>query len=215
MQTLESTQGPTHVRLADFILREMEPILAECDTFAASQAPADGEPGVFPLRQHASEILRAVALYLNAGQPRPSVRNADRGDAQALCDDLGAAAHLHALRRAQGGFSAVRMAADYHAMRSCVLRVWAVAPGREPTEQASAMQDAVRFSEAMDQALVGAVATFSREIERARNLFLAVVGHDLRNPLETIQITATYLSRVAGQGVTAEAAGRILRSSVR
>jgi signal transduction histidine kinase len=203
------------VRLADFILREMEPILAECDAFAASHAPTAGQLDAFALHHHASEILRAIALHLNAdGKPMQPGQNAE-GRGTAPRDALSTAAHMHALRRAQGGFSAAQLAGDYCAMRSCVLRLWALAPRREPTDPTSAMQDALHFSEAMDHALIGSVATFSQEIERARNLFLAVIGHDLRNPLETIQTTATYLSRVGGQGVTADAAGRIIRSSVR
>jgi len=203
------------VRLADFILREMEPILTACDAFVAGHAPTAGQLSAFALRSHASEILRAIALDLNAGgEPIQPGQNA-AGSATALSDALSTAAQLHALRRAQGGFSDAEMAADYCAMRSCVLRLWAVAPRREPTDLTSAMQDALHFSAAIDHALIGSVATFSQEVERARNLFLAVIGHDLRNPLETIQMTATYLSRVGGPGVPAEAVGRIMRSSVR
>lgn len=39
----------------------------------------------------------------------------------------------------------------------------------------------VRMNEAIDQAILESTAEFTSKIERARELFLAVLGHDLRN----------------------------------
>ena len=47
------------MRLADFILANIEPILAEWEVFAAASGPARHGPAT--LRDHAEEILRATA----------------------------------------------------------------------------------------------------------------------------------------------------------
>src|SRR5581483_11564981 len=47
-----------------------------------------------------------------------------------------------------------------------------------------------RFNEAMDQSLALAVEAFTRRIDASRNMFLGILGHDLRNPLSAITLTA-------------------------
>ena len=47
--------------LSEFIDREMEAILQEWDKFAAAQLPAASAMNAGALRDHAGEILRAVA----------------------------------------------------------------------------------------------------------------------------------------------------------
>jgi signal transduction histidine kinase len=77
------------------------------------------------------------------------------------------------------------------------------------------MEDTRRFNEAIDQALVESVAFFTEAVERTRNLLLAIVGHDLRNPLDTILMTAHYLSRLRIEGVGPEVISRLSRSGAR
>ncbi len=49
-------------------------------------------------------------------------------------------------------------------------------------------------------------------MEQARNLLLGMLGHDMRSPLNTIQMTAAYLAALnAGEEVSA-AASRLFRS---
>jgi signal transduction histidine kinase len=202
------------VRLADFILGNIEPILTEWEAFAATHLPAAATMDTAALRDHAPEILQAIVLDLRTPQSLFRQDQKAKGNAPVL-RDASKAAQMHALLRAQGGFSVVQMAAEYRALRASVLRLWTDASHRAPTDLLLAMEDVQRFNEAIDQALMESVAFFSQEVERARNLFLAIVGHDLRNPLDTIQITANYLSKVRVEGATAEAVGRILRSSAR
>lgn len=49
----------------------------------------------------------------------------------------------------------------------------------------------IRFNEAVDQALAESVEVFIAELNKARDLFLGVLGHDLRGPLSTIAGAAT------------------------
>jgi len=50
------------MRLAEFISRDMEPILVQWEAFAASLLPAAANMESSALRDHAQQILRAVAV---------------------------------------------------------------------------------------------------------------------------------------------------------
>jgi signal transduction histidine kinase len=67
----------------------------------------------------------------------------------------------------------------------------------------------LRFNEAIDQALAESVAYFSAQIENERNLFLGMLGHDMRSPLQVIQLTATYLSKLDAGTDVATCAARL------
>ena len=53
----------------------------------------------------------------------------------------------------------------------------------------------IRFNEAIDQAMVESVAFFNAQIENERNLLLGMLGHDMRGPLQVIQMTTNSLSK--------------------
>jgi signal transduction histidine kinase len=74
------------------------------------------------------------------------------------------------------------------------------------------LNDIIRFNEAIDQALAESVEFFSAQVDRARNLFLGMLGHDLRNPLQVIQMTAAYLATLNTDAKVSEAAGRLINS---
>lgn len=80
------------------------------------------------------------------------------------------------------------MVAEYRALRATVLRLWR-ASGREA--QLQDIDEVIRFDEAVDQALAESVEVFIAELNKARDLFLGVLGHDLRGPLSTISGAAT------------------------
>ena len=50
-----------------------------------------------------------------------------------------------------------------------------------------------RFNEAVDQALAESIASYSNEVDRSRDTFLAILGHDLRSPLSAVAMSAAYL----------------------
>lgn len=58
------------MRLADFILSDREPILAEWEAFARTCAPASGTMDVVALRDHADQMLTAIAADLQTPQDR-------------------------------------------------------------------------------------------------------------------------------------------------
>jgi len=204
------------MRLADFLEREMETVLTEWDRFAVSAAPPGPRMDAKALRDHAPHILRAIVLDLRTAQSAGQQDRKAKGRAPVLANAPHTAAQTHALLRAQSGFNIVQMAGEYRALRASVLWLWGEeALPQSDTAWADALEDMTRFNEAIDQALVESVDFFNREVERARDLFLGVLGHDLRDPLATIRTTANLLGKLRADPVVSQAAARLMRSGAR
>ena len=199
------------MRLADFIVRNIEPILVEWEAFAATLLPAARTMDSSALRDHADQILLAVAKDISTPQTMQAQREKSLGHAPVAIDATETAAQTHAILRARRGFDINQLAAEYRALRANVLRLWI----DECRPDAPHLDDMIRFNEAIDQALTESVSIFTEQVEQARNLLLGMLGHDMRSPLQTIQLTASYLAALnAGEHVT-EAAARLIRSGAR
>jgi signal transduction histidine kinase len=196
------------MRLADFILRDMEAILVAWEAFASVQLPAARHMKSLALRDHARQILEAVAKDLSTSQSRKAQTAKSLGQAPLLIGAPETAAQTHAVLRAQSGFDINQLAAEYRALRASVLRLW----GDDSQPESTHLDDIIRFNEAIDQALAESVGFFSAQVDQARNLFLGMLGHDLRNPLQTIQMTASYLAALNAGAKVTEAAGRLISS---
>ncbi|NSX13847.1 sensor histidine kinase [Cupriavidus taiwanensis] len=199
------------MRLADFILRDMGRILTEWESFAATLMPAARHMDAPALRDHAQQILQAVARDLSTPQTRHAQREKSQGRAPRLSDAPETAAQTHALLRARHGFSINQMVSEYRALRASVLCLWLDACHPAPPE----LDDMMRFNEAIDQAVAESVAFFDAQAEQARNLLLGMLGHDMRSPLQTIQTTAQFLAALNAGEKVSEAAARLIRSGAR
>jgi signal transduction histidine kinase len=163
------------------------------------------------LRDHARQILEAVAKDISSPQTKQEQREKSLGRAPMRIEAPETAAQTHAVLRARSGFDINQLAAEYRALRASVLRLWI----DECQPDVTHLDDVIRFNEAIDQALAESVSFFNGQVEQARNLLLGMLGHDMRSPLQTIQMTASYLAALnAGQSVT-EAASRLIRSGAR
>jgi signal transduction histidine kinase len=199
------------MRLADFITHNIEPILGQWETFAATLVPAAASMDSSGLRDHARQILEAIAKDISTPQTTEAQHEKSLGRAPGPIDASETAAQTHALLRAQRGFSINQMAGEYRALRASVLRLWM----DECKPEAPDLNDMIRFNEAVDQALAESVAFFNSQVEQARNLLLGMLGHDMRSPLQTIVTTASYLVALnAGEKVSA-AAARLISSGSR
>src|SRR6185437_3678600 len=112
------------MRLSEFILRDMEAILAQWEAFAATQLPAAANMNSLALRDHAQEILRAVATDLLSPQTEEAQAGKSKGRALKQFDAPETAAQTHALLRARSGYDINQLAAEYRALRASVLRLW-------------------------------------------------------------------------------------------
>jgi signal transduction histidine kinase len=59
--------------------------------------------------------------------------------------------------------------------------------------QRSDLADVTRFNEAVDQALAESIARYEFMVKQSQNMFLAILGHDLRNPLGTVVSGSSFL----------------------
>lgn len=89
------------------------------------------------------------------------------------------------------------MVSEYRALRTSVLRQWLK---QIKGGTALDVEDMNRFHEAIDQALAESIASYSRAVEASRNVFLGILGHDLRTPLGAILLGADMLRRSSSGG---------------
>ncbi|HEV2642880.1 MAG TPA: sensor histidine kinase [Candidatus Elarobacter sp.] len=179
------------MRLADFILANCEPILSEWETFARTCVPASGTMNVAALRDHAAQMLRVIAADL--AQPQSSREQSQKSLGRAPAARPSApetAAEAHGAGRAESGFTVEQMVAEYRALRASVLRLWTREQGQLGPDD---IEDLTRFNEAIDQSLTESVAQFDEDVEKAKETFLAILGHDLRTPLGAIGTSAMFM----------------------
>jgi signal transduction histidine kinase len=210
--TPRATAGSTRcaVRLADFMLENLDAIVDEWETFARSLCAGDGETpmSASALRDHAHEILSAVVCDMNSFQT--DTEQAEKSKGRGLERGLGGAGHIHAVLRLESGFRLNQLVAEYRALRASVLRLWKEADGDTD------LDGVMRFNEAIDEALTAATNRYMERMERYRDQFLGILGHDLRNPVGAIMMGASALERSPDADArSVRIAGRILRSSRR
>jgi signal transduction histidine kinase len=200
-----------HVRLADFIETNMSAVLVEWESFAASLLPAAHGMDAAALRDHAEQILVAVAKDMRTVQSRLEQSEKSKGRAPTLPCVKETAAQTHAVLRATEGFTIRQLVAEYRALRASVLRLWADAGGYGP----DAMEDASRFNEAIDQAIAESVDYFTSEVDRWRALFLGVLSHDLRSPLNSVLLTSRLISELTVGTPVSQHTEKLMRSGER
>ena len=186
-------------------------ILASWESFAATLFPPAAHASSATLRDHAEQILHAIAQDLRTAQSPAEQLAKSWGQAAPLPSAEHTAAQTHALLRAASGFTMQQMVAEYRALRASVLGLWMdlYPPGPE------AIEDIGRFNEAVDQAVAESVDFFAHETERWRSVFLGVLGHDLRGPLNAILLTSQLIFRLSDGTPVSEPTARLIRSGER
>ena len=174
-----------------FIEQHMDDILAEWVAFARTLDSAVEEMTLMQLRDHAEAMLRSIALDIGSRQSSKEQYDKSRGNAPA--EAVGStAASVHGTQRHQSHFSLLHLSAEFRALRATVLRLWLP---RVSTLSPDTIRDMIRFNEAIDQALAESIVSYSARSDHTRELFLAILGHDLRAPLATLTASGTLLAR--------------------
>ena len=197
-------------RLAEFIERNSARIVAAAEEFAATQVPVGMELDSEALRDHIPDILTAVVADLRNAQSEGQRASKAAGRAPDSSGNI-SAARSHGRLRAKSGFDVNQMVAEYRALRASVLRLWAA----EGPIQPAAIEDMIRFNEAIDQGVAESVADFSAETENWRHVFLGVLGHDLRGPLNAILLTSEVMSTMSADTPFSEPTNVLIRSGRR
>jgi signal transduction histidine kinase len=179
------------MHLRRFIDEHMDEIMSEWVSFARTLDSAAEEMTLLQLRDHAEAILRSIALDIDTDQSSREQYEKSRGHAP---DHAGepSAASVHGTQRHQSNFTLLQLSAEFRALRATVLRLWLP---RVIPFGAGTINEMIRFNEAIDQALAESVVTYSARSDQTRELFLAILGHDLRAPLATINMSGALLGR--------------------
>ena len=199
------------MRLADFILSNVESILAEWEVFARSIGAGE-HLDQLALRDHARQILQATARDMKSPQTAAERAKKSKGlDHPHENDALDGASKLHAVDRLSLGFDLLEVMSEYRALRASVLRLWhESAPDADDRD----VDDLTRFNESIDQSITKAVASYTSRVDQARDMFLAILSHDLRNPLNSIGMTAHMVPLVCKNPEEAIACGQQISRNV-
>jgi signal transduction histidine kinase len=176
--------------LSDFIANNLERILQEWDRFARTLLPSSATLDNLALRDHAAEILTAIAAEMRLPQTATESSEKSRGNSD-CATGIDTAAAVHGALRHDAGFDLRQLFAEFRALRASVLRLWA---GTHEGPVADVPLQITRFNEGIDQALAESVARFCDDVERSRDTFVAVLGHGLRSPLHAIGAAAASLA---------------------
>jgi signal transduction histidine kinase len=175
------------VRLSKFILSNLEEILKEWESFASTVLPGKQFDKAM-LRNDAAEILKAIAKDMETPQTASQQTVKSKGRDPKKAQDT--SAERHSLVRLGQGFNQVQALSEFRALRATVIRIWM---NSSPQIDDSAIYQLIRFNEGIDQALSESAARFMEQIEQSRDFAIAVLAHDLRNPINAILSSAQFL----------------------
>ncbi len=155
--------------LSEFIVDNLEPILDEWERFAADIPAAQGLD-TRGLRDDARGILEVIAQDLLSSQSdeQEGAKSRGRGPRSLRATF----ASLHGVARVAEGFNVSETMSEYRALRASVLRLWRAPPGAD----SQAMDELVRFNEAVDQALTESLEGFTALKDRQSRLFDALLS---------------------------------------
>jgi signal transduction histidine kinase len=177
--------------LANFIVANIDAILRDWVEFAGTLSSGKGLE-LEALRNHARKMLLAVAAEMVTTQTDQQQQAKSRGEAPVLPEHSDTAAETHGDQRYFQGFRLEELIAEFRALRATVIRLWT----RQTTLDERTMDELTRFNEGIDQLLAESVVHFAQQLDRARTLFLGVLGHDLRTDLQVILACADRLKRL-------------------
>jgi len=200
------------MQMSEFIVTHMNAILDEWDSFARRISPVAKGLSAQRLRDHAREMLLEIAADMQTPQSSAEQQAKSEGQATGLLHG-DSPAETHAVARIVDSFTLDEVVSEYRALRASVVRLWTREMGQADRRT---LEELIRFNESIDQALCESVTRYSTNVERARDLLLGVLAHDLRNPLGAIVQSAQYLLRTETlETAHTKATVRILNSGTR
>ena len=169
-----------------FINDNLEAIVSEWEAFARTLLPAAESMSDLALRDHGREIVLAIIEDMQTSRSDAD-RSARFSQAPVAVETVAGA---HGAMRHAAGFDIAQVVSEFNALRSSVLALWRDSDAAAVDRLA--IDEMARFNRAIDQALGESVNRYSSMVAASRDLFLAVLAHDMRSPLQGI-VTASHL----------------------
>jgi signal transduction histidine kinase len=194
------------IRIAKFINDQRNAIIEEWVAVADSLTPRDLNKE--ELLDAVREILDSIVHALESAGPEPAPTASLSAVAVDKIPELTDVGKAHASHRFTQRFSLGQMAGEYRALRANVTRRWLSRRKRRGETAAGTAQELARFNAAVDWSLASAIAWYDNRLrqqqeelsasDRNKNEFLAVLGHELRNPLAPLRTGMDLLERAQG-----------------
>src|SRR4051794_17467547 len=196
------------MKFSAFIRHNLEEIVHEWETFART-IPAGRSMSRLALRDHCRAMLCAIADDMDTAQTEQERKDKSKDLAPTSIDE--SAAESHGTLRHTAGFDLPQLFAEFRALRASVLSLWSRSEASRVPGQG--IEEVTRFNEGLDQALAESVERFSANLAASRDMFLGVLGHDLRAPLSTISVSNRALSEPdLDPSTRQQASARVARS---
>jgi len=187
--------------LTAFIRAHTHEIVDEWLSRVAQLPSAQGLP-LHSLRDHVPAILDRLADAIDRRDqgPRP-------------LEDL---PEQHAALRYHEGYDLRQVVAEYRLLRHVIADLYTDHGDLSPDSRPK-MKPLTVMHEAVDRAISEAVDQYAAERDRVRDRFIAILGHDLRDPLQAILFTANaQLARADDvDAATVKAAARTIKAATR
>jgi K+-sensing histidine kinase KdpD len=197
---------------SDFIEEHLDEIMDEWRTFAQSISSDALAMTHLALEDHAREMLLAIARDMKSSQTEDERFVKSKGKRPELSPTLETAAYTHGVTRHLSGFDIDQVVSEFWALRASVLTLWRKSDAVRSGE--AAVEEIARFNEGIDQALTESIQSYSAKVSNSRDMFLAVLGHDVRGPLSAINMAAHLLeSRTLAEPVRLQIALRVRRAA--
>jgi signal transduction histidine kinase len=193
-----------------FIRNNLDAIVNAWEAFAQT-LPAAQSMSRLALRDHCREILSTIADDMDTAQTRAE-QSSKSMDMAPPANTVDSAAESHGTLRHLAGFDLIQLVAEFRAMRASVLSLWQ--RSEASTAAKVAIEEITRFNEGIDQALAESVERYSANLAASRDMFLGVLGHDLRGPLTSIAMSNQLLAKAdAPPAAREKASARITRAT--
>ncbi|MGF6491737.1 sensor histidine kinase [Pseudomonas frederiksbergensis] len=180
------------MRLSEFIVLHVDRIVDEWEQFAKTITPAAESMDRTALRDHSRSILLAAARDMTKPQSASEQLAKARGEGPEKTPSLDEAGASHGELRHTVGFDLVQMTSEFRHLRACVIRLWV---DSLESPDMTYFQDMIRFNEAIDEALAESTVAYAEQVNHSRDIFLAILGHDLRAPLQAVSMSTEILMR--------------------
>ncbi|MGG2041333.1 sensor histidine kinase [Burkholderia gladioli] len=176
------------MKLADFIEADLQDLVHDWTEYARVLSDKDQQLSENQQQNDGTALLIAIVADMRSFQSTAFRELKSLGERDGALH-FNVVAERHANARVSQGFSITDITAEFRALRAAVLRRWE----RSGSLGSDALQEMIRFNEAIDQALSESVRGYSARIERGHDLFIAMISHDLRSPLGAITASAHIL----------------------